>query len=192
MECTALKGRGANPLKPRPARVRSRGLTLIEAAMVLAILALVVAGIMQFYSQANMSRQTTAALGELASVQQNIRSLYDGQASYAGMTTALIAKSKALPAKMVNGVTLRHSFNGAIDIAAANAGGGWNSGFQVEFENVPQKACIKMLSYDYGRGLYAMGVGSASRTQTDGLPYTLAAATAACSAANDDVVWIFS
>lgn len=192
METTALRIPGDLPLKMRFARSARRGLTLIEAAMVLAILALVVAGVMLFYTNANTSRQTTAAIGELAAVQQAVRSLYGGQPTYSGVSASLIASSKALPARMTSGSTLRHSFNGQIDIAEASAGGGVGSGFQVTFRNVPQEACVKMLSYDFGRGLYAAGVGSATRTQATGLPFPLNAANAECANTNNDVVWIFN
>jgi len=192
METTALRVPGGMPLKTRIARSAKKGLTLIEAAMVLAILALVVAGVMLFYTSANTSRQTTSAIGELASIQQTVRSLYGGQAVYTGITTALVAQSKGLPARMTNGTSLRHSFNGQVDIVAANAGGGAGSGFQVTFQNVPQDACIKMLTYDFGRGLYAAGVGSASRTQTTGLPYPLSQANTACANASNNLVWIFN
>lgn len=192
MYVAGLNTKDGQTLRRRLARTANRGLTLIEAAMVLAILALVVAGIMLFYQNANTSRQTTNALNDLAAVQQQVRSLYGGQPSFAGITPELIANSKALPARMVSGTTLRHSFNGQILIAPANAGGGAGSGFQVTFQNIPQEACVKMLSSDLGRGLYAAGVNAANRTQTQGLPFPLDQANAACAAANNNVVWIFT
>src|SRR3546814_8062460 len=58
-----------------------RGLTLIEAAMVLAIATLVVAGIMMFFQSANMNARTNEAVGQLGAVQQAVRSVYAGQRS---------------------------------------------------------------------------------------------------------------
>ena len=93
---------------------------------------------------------------------------------------------------MVSGTTLRHSFNSTIDIVAADGGGGSNSGFRVTFNNIPQEACIRMLSADLGRGVHSAGVGSTLRTQTTGLPHSLADATAACASTYNSVVWIFN
>lgn len=179
-------------LRKRLAAKARRGLTLIEAAMVLAILALVVAGIMLFYTSANTSRQTTAALGDLAAIQQSVRSLYGGQSSYLGLDTAGLAATKALPARMITSANgLRHSFNGAVTVSADTAAGGANSGFSVRFDSVPQEACVKMLSSDLGRGLFSAGA-STIRNQTQGLPFTPPDATASCSAANNTITWIFS
>lgn len=191
MELTKMTVAGGFPLSKRFAKSVRKGLTLIEAAMVLAILALVIAGIMLFYTQANSSRLTTAALNDLAAVQQTVRSLYGGQSEYTGITTAIIADSKNLPSKMTSGSTLRHSFNGSITIAAADAGGGTGSGFSVEFANVPKEACVKMLSSDLGRGLYSAGA-STVRNQTSGLPFSPTQATASCNTANNTITWIFN
>ena len=191
MELTEMTVAGGLPLAKRIAKTARRGLTLIEAAMVLAILALVIAGIMLFYTQANSSRLTTAALNDLAAVQQTVRSLYGGQAQYTGVTTAIIADSKNLPAKMTSGSTLRHSFNGTIIIAAADAGAGTGSGFSVEFSNVPKDACVKMLTSDLGRGLYSAGA-SVIQNQNSGLPFNPTQATASCNATNNTITWVFN
>lgn len=192
MHTSELKIPGGLSLRQRAVKAARRGLTLIEAAMVLAILALVVAGIMLFYTSANTSRLTTAALGDLAAVQQSVRSLYGGQPSYNGLSTASLAASKALPSRMTVSTTgLRHSFNGTITVASADGGAGADSGFSVQFNSIPQEACIKMLSADLGRGLFSAGA-STTKTQTAGLPFTPGEATASCTNANNNITWIFN
>ena len=52
-----------------------RGLTLIEAAMVLTILALVVAGVMLFYQNATTSQKISQAAGQISTIQQAVRSM---------------------------------------------------------------------------------------------------------------------
>ena len=170
---------------------RKRGLTLMEVAMVLAIVGIVIAAALLYYNSANTARQTSSALGQLAQVQTSVRSLYAGQANYAGVTTAVLADSEALPSSMISGATIRHAFNGPVTIASAPAAGGANSGFSVQFANVPQDACKQMLTKDLGRGVFSAGVGGNVAVQPN-LPYTLPNATAACTATYNNVVWVFN
>lgn len=170
---------------------RKRGLTLMEVAMVLAIVGIVIAAALLYYNSANTARQTTAALGQLAQIQQSVRSLFSGQANYAGATTAELAGSEALPPSMVSGATIRHAFNGPVTIASVAAAGGANSGFSVTFGNIPQDACKQLLTKDMGRGVFSAGVGGTVRVQPN-LPFTLAQTDAACSATYNNVVWVFN
>src|SRR3546814_9545479 len=71
-----------------------RGLTLIEAAMVLAIATLVVAGIMMFFQSANMNSKTNEAVGQLGAVQQAVRSVYAGQPTYTGLNAQALADTR--------------------------------------------------------------------------------------------------
>jgi len=177
---------------------RQRGLTLIEAATVLAILAFVVAGIMMLYTSADQSRKTTTSLSELASVQQAVRSVFGGQSSYAAVNNTLMINSNSLPTKMVNtGVvgTIRNSFNGTIVINTADVGPGAGSGFSVAFSNIPKDPCVKMVTSDLGRGVFQVVVGTITRSQTStpALPLTLADANTGCAAAsNNTITWTFN
>lgn len=180
-----------NALFVRLKKTRRRGLTLVETAMVLAILAVVVGSIMLYYTSANTNRQTTSVLGDLAAIQQSVRTLYSGQASYNGISEADLISTNALPSRMVAGTTLRHSFNGTATITQGDAGGGAGSGFQVRFTNIPAEACSRMLSTDLGRGLYSAGA-SAIRNQSQGLPFTPGQAASSCNQTNNTITWVFN
>lgn len=172
---------------------RQRGLTLIEAATVLAILAFVVAGIMVLYTNADQSRKTTTALSQLANLQQAVRGLYGSQATFTNLTTAAVAQSESVPQGMISGTTLRHAFNGAVNIAAADAGGGTASGFSIQYTNIPKDPCVKMVSADLGRGLYSVSVGGATRSQADTPPpFDPSTAISACSSSSNTISWIFN
>src|SRR3546814_8104504 len=138
-----------------------RGLTLIEAAMVLSIATLVVAGIMMFFQSANMNARTNEAVGQLGAVQQAVRSVYAGQPTYAGLNAQALADTRSLPTKMVVGTgaaaTLRHAFNGTITVEPVTiTGGSANNGFSIEFDGVPSEACSKFATMDLGTGLFSM------------------------------------
>ncbi|MTH95488.1 type 4 pilus major pilin [Roseibium sp. RKSG952] len=171
---------------------RKRGVTLIEAAMVLAILAIVVAGIMIFYTNADGSRKTSATISELGAIQQGVRSLYSGQSSYSGVSNTVLVNTEALPSKMIAGSTIRHSHNGPVTVAAANAGGGTSSGFSVVMSNIPSDACSRMVTQDLGRGLYSVAVGGTTRSITGTPPpFDPATAGSSCGSAANTITWVF-
>jgi major structural subunit of bundle-forming pilus len=171
---------------------RKRGVTLIEAAMVLAILAVIIAGIMIFYTNADGSRKTSATVSELGAIQQGIRSLYSGQATFTGLSDTVLINTEALPSKMISGTTIRHSHNGTVTVAAANAGGGTASGFSVQMTNVPSDACSRMVTQDLGRGLYSVEVGGTTRSIAGTPPpFDPGTAGTACSASANTITWIF-
>ncbi|GJD90736.1 Major structural subunit of bundle-forming pilus [Methylobacterium hispanicum] len=144
------------------AAARRRGLTLIETAMVLALAAVFLAGVMLFFQNASVGSKTNEATSQLAAIQQAIRTVYAGQASYitstGTMEQALIA-TRSVPAKMVtaDGAGLRHAFNGPVLLGATADG----ANFQVVFNGLPSDACSKMLTMDFGRGLLTVS-GSSS------------------------------
>jgi type II secretory pathway pseudopilin PulG len=162
----------------------------MEMAMVLAMIGIVIAAALLYYNTANTSRQTQSALGQLAQIQQSVRSLYSGQPNYTGLTTASLATSNALPNSMVSGNLIKNPYNGSVTVIAANAGGGTASGFSVAFANVPEDACKKLVTKDLGRATYSMSVGSTTKTQDDGLPFNLTDANACTNGAT--ITWVFS
>lgn len=169
---------------------RQLGLSLIEAAMVLAIAALVVAGVMLFFQSASNSQKTNDALAQLAAIQQATRSLYSGQPDYTGLSASLLANSKQLPNRMVRGTgataTLQHAFNGPVAVAPANS----NQHFTVQFSGIPVDACSKMATMDLGTGLYSIKVGSSAAVQ--GRTLRPDEANASCGTANDAAItWTF-
>ncbi len=165
---------------------RRRGLTLIEAAMVLVILALVVGGVMLFYQNANQSRQVSEAQSQLASIQQSVRSWSSGQYGYDGLTVASL--KQYLPAKMMdtNGTTLRHAFGGTGDITGDSASGT----FTIQLNSIPRDSCQKLSTTDMGRALVKIDVNGQT---AEGQAMTRAAAQTACSSPSANIMkWTFS
>lgn len=186
-QMTSSNVREFSRLRRVGARIRQRGLTLIEAAMVLVIFTLVIAGVMIYYQSASSNQRTNEAMGQLAQVQQAVRAMYAGSPNYAGISTTVIAQGKNLPGKMVSGTTIRHAFNNTVAINPANISGGTANGFSVLFSGVPADACIKLLTVDLGTGLADIQVGSGTATAS----FTPATATAACATDTNNITWRF-
>jgi prepilin-type N-terminal cleavage/methylation domain-containing protein len=165
---------------------RHSGFSLVELAMVLAIVALLVAGIMLFFSNASTANKTNDAMTELAAVQQVTRSLYAGQPDYTGLDTAVIAAAKQLPNKWVKaGTSLTSPFSSAVTVVASTTNSA-NDSFTVTFNGLPDTACNKMVTMDLGTSMLNL---SANGTAVPARAMTPAEANASCNNANNDVVF---
>jgi type II secretory pathway pseudopilin PulG len=172
-------------------RFRQRGLTLIEAAMVLAIVTLVIASIMLFFQSASNNNKTNATLSQIAAVQSAVQALYNGQADYTGLNTAVIAAAKVLPSKMVSGAFIKHSFNDDLTVEAATPA----NQYTMTIVGIPVEPCIRLMTQDLGRGMALLAAnGNAGHIQRAATPSeALAECGVAGSATDDDstIVWTF-
>ena len=167
---------------------RQAGFSLVELAMVLAIVALLVAGIMLFFSNASTANKTNDAMTELAAVQQVTRSLYAGQPDYSGLDTAVIAAAKQLPNKWVKAATsLTSPFSAPVLVTVATTNTAADS-FTVEFDGLPDTACNKMVTMDLGTSMLSMTAGASTVTARAMTP---AEANTACGTGtnNNKIVW---
>ncbi|WP_456717861.1 MULTISPECIES: type 4 pilus major pilin [unclassified Bradyrhizobium] len=184
-------------MRHRLARIRRRqkGLTLIEAAMVLGVAAIVIAGVLVLYNTANTSNKTSEALNQLNIIQQAVRQIYGGGSSFSDLTTQTLADSKVLPARMINaGATppLVNAFNGTIDVNYDATSGG----FSVDFGGLPVEACVTLATKDYGRSLASLAAGSSGGNplmddKSAGLPSATLAGQACDSNSANHLIWIF-
>ncbi|EGB7051957.1 TPA: type II secretion system protein [Salmonella enterica] len=71
--------------------VNQRGLTLIEAAMVLALSAIVISGVMYYYNATSESYQEQQTMEMIENIISKVNALYVSASSTEGLTTAVIA-----------------------------------------------------------------------------------------------------
>ena len=166
-----------------------KGLTLIEAAMVLAISTLVVAGVMVFFQSASTNSKTNETMAQIGEMAGIVRSLYSNSPTYAGLSTNALIMSNSLPNKMINGSSVYHAFNGTVSVTPANYGtGGSNNTFYMQLNNIPAEACAKMAPMDMGRGVVTLRIGSTNVA----LPTNPVTAATACGrSGNTSMRWQF-
>lgn len=166
-----------------------KGLTLIEAAMVLAISTLVVAGVMVFFQSASMNSKTNEAVAQLGEMQSIIRSIYANSPNYNGVSSAALISANALPNKMISGATVVHAFNSTVIVAAADSGcSGCRNSFYITLNNIPAEACSKLGTMDLGRGFVSLRIN----TTDIGLPTNVTTVGAACGGSgNTSMRWQF-
>jgi type II secretory pathway pseudopilin PulG len=138
---------------------RKRGVTLIEAVLYISIaLALIVGGLV-FFQQASLAQRTNSAVRNVSAIASETRGLFQASQSFAGLTTAGLINSGAVPSNIINGSVLQNEWAGPITAEPANVDGTANDGFSVMYENVPTAACVRLATYDAsGSGRVGSGI----------------------------------
>ncbi|HBA6806500.1 TPA: pilus assembly protein [Escherichia coli] len=139
-----------------------KGLSLIEASMVLALSAIVVSGVMFYYQSASDSNKTQNTVSQVMSVMSAINGLYVGQASYDGLSDTVLYNSSAVPANYKGGPgVINNPFGGRLHVAP-NTGGG----YALLLDGVPQSSCVNIASMNLGTSLQGVGVEVATMTNS--------------------------
>ena len=180
---------------------QKKGFTLIEAAIVMAIVGLVVGGIWVAASavQANFRKSNTSQ--NLLVIVQNMRQLYYGQADCSAATAQIEISNRVFPADMVQGTAAaQDSWGGPVTITCPSAIDSNVSHFDVSFAQVPTAACVELSSRNTedGAELGLLGVKANSTTlftagtTSASVAVTTANATTACAGDQNTIIWTFN
>ena len=163
-------------LNPNRKVLGQRGLSLIEASMVLALSAVVVAGAVMYYGSASANSKVQKAQSQIAAIQSAVGALYANQATYAGLTEVMLQKE--LPASFYNGAKLVDPWTKDMTIAVDGTD---PRNWTITYTEVPEAACVKLATNDFGTGLKKVVIDTT--TFTPAAPATVDTATTACAAA---------
>lgn len=139
---------------------KKHGLTLVEAAMTLAVVVLVVAMAMVFFQTASMRNKTNTAYEDVMAVRNAINSTYQNVPVYNNMTNSRLVATQALPNRLVNGNNIYHSFSGRINVSASDYSGGTRNIFNIELVNIPENACSELATKRYGKNFVRLRVNN--------------------------------
>ncbi|HCJ6139639.1 type 4 pilus major pilin [Escherichia coli] len=136
-----------------------KGLSLIEASMVLALSAIVVSGVMYYYQAASDNNKTQTTVSEVMSIVSAINGLYIGSSGYKDLKESVIYNTSAVPENYKGSQgKIMHPFGGEINIGpTAN-----DSKYYIVLRNVPQGPCVNLASMNFGTSLAGAGVGAAA------------------------------
>ncbi|EPP5980087.1 type 4 pilus major pilin [Escherichia coli] len=137
-----------------------KGLSLIEASMVLALSAIVVSGVMFYYQSASDSNKTQNTVSQVMSVMSAINGLYVGQASYTGLTDTVLYSSSAVPENYKDKTSkqINNPFGGKLRVAPSGGG------YTLSLDGVPKSSCVNIASMNLGTSLQGVGVEVKSGT----------------------------
>lgn len=136
-----------------------KGLSLIEASMVLALSAIVVSGVMYYYQSASDNNKTQNTVSELMSIVSAVNGLYAGQQNYSGLTKEVLYNTSAVPENYKNTQTkdITHPFGDKIEVGSVGQAG--ENGYYVLLNKIPKAACINLATMNFGTSMAGVGVG---------------------------------
>lgn len=128
------------------ARKRIQGLNLIEAALVLAIGAFVIAGIMYLFSTVSSANEARKNLEQSIFMRDSIRQMYTTRASFTGISEAEFYNS--VPPAMQGGPgELVNASGGAISVSVNPS---TDRNFNLTFAGLPIESCTKLAGFQMG------------------------------------------
>lgn len=182
-----------NGLKKFNVKKAQQGLTLIEASMVLALSAVVIAGAVMYYNSAAESNKIQRAQGLLGSVQSAVQSIYATRPSFSGLSSQELTMTAAIPRSFINGsgttATIINPWGGDVLVVAATPA----TNYTITFKALSLSACTAMASVDLGNSLIGLKVGSTDLTLGSFTGMNVAQACEAGGAATRsvDIAWTF-
>lgn len=172
---------------------RESGFTLLELLLVIGVAALLLIGGIATYRLVSDGNKATESTRMLLTIRQEAQTMAQQQGgNYDGIVFDSTTDSSTSP--LVTGGTLRNNqrnpFNGAIIITPIN--GPAFDQLQIEFQNVSQSGCGKMLqAINNANEIISVGTATATYTAAAGqFPVTAANASAACDNATNNVTWV--
>jgi prepilin-type N-terminal cleavage/methylation domain-containing protein len=129
-------------------RAKQRGLTIVELMIGLTVVGVFLAAAAYGY-QLIFTSKAQNEMKYLDQAMECSRSITANQATYNGITTAVMANNNCFPNNLVvgkgtAGAIVNNTFGGAITTAAVNLNG-TNDGLEFTSTNVPSDVCVNML-----------------------------------------------
>ncbi|RME37318.1 MAG: hypothetical protein D6788_09725, partial [Planctomycetota bacterium] len=163
-------------------RKKMRAVTLLEFLLYLGAAAFVIISALLIYNNVMDSSKTSQAKTQIQTLMSGVRSLYAATGNYSSVSNSVVISAGIPPENMItSSTTLTSPWGGAVTVSGAA------STFTVSYANVPQDACVDLLSSGVlnNSNVISVTVGSTTLTNSS----DPAAAVTACSAAANNMVF---
>lgn len=158
---------------------RCSGWTLIELLITIIIVAVLTAGVLVLYRQAENAANTTRAEDLLTSIQADVHQLYADRDSYTGLSGNILRDASP-------GLTARDPWGGTIHIRSTSGG----HHFTISFTQVPRSACVRIGSLNTGDDWSSLQIGGVTIQQSDGSINPQSLAAACQQASQNTITWV--
>lgn len=138
-----------------------QGRSMIEMLGVLAVVGMLSVGGIAGYAKAMEKYRTNELVSQLTQISTTIRSMYHRQASYGGLSSVVLKKTKVLPEKMwtsTDSNNPRHGFGGELILESGRD----PSTFVIILRNLPSNVCVELASIDWGNAENLAAVAASS------------------------------
>ena len=127
------------------------GRSMVEMLGVLAIIGVLSVGGIAGYSRAMAKFKISKAMDQMSMLVANIRTLYSGQRSYAGLDNGAANSFGVVPSDMsggAGGAIITNAFGSDVTIGTSTD----NLRFFVAFDGLGREACVQLATADWGSG----------------------------------------
>lgn len=147
------------------------GRSMVEMLGVLAIIGVLSVGGIAGYSKAMTKFKITKTFDQVSMTVANIRTLYSGQRSYSGLTTANAFNMGVVPAEMkgLASNTLVNAFQGSVTIGTGSFNSSTAGAFYISYGGLGREACVSILTADWGSGSSSGFIGITVGNGTSGI-----------------------
>ena len=160
--------------------INENGRSMVEMLGVLAIIGVLSVGGIAGYSKAMNKYKINKTNDQVSMLVANIRTLFSSQNNYAGLTNGSAIKFGVVPNDMYttaandtysNNYAIKNAFAGSVFIKSSDADDAHaDTAFVVEYTNIPEEACVNILTADWGSGqgsgLIAVGRADTADSET--------------------------
>ncbi|MFK4705833.1 prepilin-type N-terminal cleavage/methylation domain-containing protein [Roseateles asaccharophilus] len=158
------------------------GFTLIELAVVIAIIVVAIAAIISRRGATDQTAKIQTEAGNLQAILGKVNSTFAGRINYSGASTSLLLAQGAFPTSMVNGTSVVNAWQGAVTVDPAPG----LTTVDITYAGVPTSACIELVA-NTSRSYNEVTVNS-TKTKNGAALSDLAATQTACSASATNTI----
>ena len=186
------------------------GHTMIEVLSVLSILGILFVSVMMIVNSMYDKFKSNNIITQIRDLRKGISNRYMALGIYTGLSPKILISERLVPAQMVHGQKLLHSYLGEVNLAVGNTGGSGRS-YKITFPKLPYKNCVELATINWEVEATAMLVsisinkttftwqvnkasdsGVTQDASTTALPVTMGGASTACKTGNEnEITWEF-
>lgn len=171
---------------------RQQGFSMVELMLVFAVILGLAAMVFYVYPSVVESRLAKEEQTNLTALQAGVKSVYQGRANYATLTSTILLNGQVVPSNMVSGTDVINRWREIVTIGPVTLGGGSaNNGFSFTYTGVSQAACVKM-AVSLGANFDVININAVDAKVLGTLDTDEAIATTQCAAGGAANTMVFS
>lgn len=166
---------------------KQRGLTMVEAGVVLIIGGAILLGVLYAFQANNRRVSVTSNSNYITQISSDLKAKYGGPNQYANVTTALLVQGQLIPAELASSATTAQNAYGGNVTAAPVTLTVANDAVTLTWGSVPSSECVDLVN-NTAAAARRVTVGATIVKPTDGVLNTVTLGTACTAAATVNVL----
>lgn len=158
------------------------GWAIMSAMIAIFVGLIMMAGIFGLVQISLQGSKVQEAQNNLSTIRTSIQQLFAGQPDYSGLNNSLAISANMVPESMVSGSNILNAWSGDVTVSTGSS----SSTFSIQYDDVPEEACIKFAPFGYGTWT-SVDVGGSSISQNGGT--AVSDAVSACGSGGNSITF---